>query len=115
MTIFHRHHFKVENIFLKEYVHTDEYLRMIGLKRVSPTLKLRTDYFKVIVVRNPYERILSAYKDKILSIPKPHGNIYGNVAFDTLVKQTMRGINSHIKNISTFDEMLRYLNTISGT
>jgi len=114
-----------------EYVHTEQYLNMIDLKPgINSTLIGREDYFKVVIVRDPYDRLLSAYKDKILSILKPGGEYYGAVPFMLTIQNAMRGQSGnksfqsldefkrakrhrpHIQNLSTLDEVLRYLGTV---
>merc|ERR1712227_130338 len=97
-----------------EFVHTRQWEQMVGLKHVSYPLTGRTDYLKAIVVRNPFERFVSAYKDRIVSLQTPNGKVHGLAALDKSIRTTMRGATSHIKNISSFSEALRYHAKISG-
>ena len=47
-------------------VHSEEYLRTIGIKRAPwPLPKRMESYYKIAWTRNPYQRLVSAYQDKI--------------------------------------------------
>jgi len=98
-------------------VHTPDYLKVIGLKKLTfPFVRneLR-NYFKVIMVREPYSRTLSAYQDKIGVMDDPIQNRLGLgfKVYDKLIRVKIRS-NQNLTHHATFDEMLRYMGTFGS-
>ena len=102
------------------YVHSQGYYNRIGLQRIQyfrnkipfrqPVRKVRyvsdddiSNYTKIIVVRNPFSRILSAYKDKVLHARGSYKGLERNI------KSKFRSINSSTAGISTFSEFIKWL------
>ena len=82
-------------------VHSPRYYDILGLKQ-SDQLPPE-DYMKILVVRNPYTRLLSAYKDKVL---------YARGTYKKWSEQIgakYRPLNSNITGPTTFSEFAKWI------
>ncbi len=95
------------------YVFGSDYVNMTGIRRLSSysleeqAQRIHT-YTKYIFVRNPYARLLSAYRDKFVAETD-----YGYKVFSEIMLQKMRGENykqtSRANVTMTFREFIGYI------
>ena len=91
------------------YVHTGQYLKSIGLKLhpVSEPLsqQIIKDYFKIMVARDPYVRLMSAYQDKLL--PYKEGRVQRKL--DGPIRKRYK---VPLSRAISFTELLKYVKDV---
>ena len=109
-----------------DHFHLREFSPLLNVKQVYPfhALVRSGKFFRFCFVRNPYERLLSAYLDKIsadrtlaASIKKKIGlaaDVKANVSFEEFVegvcRQTVAEMNSHwrVQYFQTYQDVIDY-------
>ena len=93
----------------KKYLHVHDFekLREYGLNRLDTYSKrdidkILKDYFKFIVVRDPFERLVSAYRDKFV---RPNGVAPGFEFYTHYIKDSTNSVNVTFPNF--VDYLLR--------
>ena len=100
-----QHAMKILNVTENNLVHDENYARLSGIRRIRHPQNLTKEksYFKVLVVRNPYQRLLSAYMD-LIKENAPHFKQISNQ-----IANRYRGTSSGIERAATFGEFIEHV------
>ena len=88
----------------KFWIHDARNFKFLGDYPMEEVDRILQTYFKFVFVREPFERLLSAYLDKFYSGDPDFHNNYGR----EIIKRYRPGGNPEHKNV-TFDEFLNYV------
>ena len=88
----------------RQWVHDARNFKFLDAYPKDEVEKMLKTYFKFVFVREPFERLLSAYLDKFYSGDPAFHNNYGR----QIIKKYRPGGNPEDKNI-TFDEFVNYV------
>ena len=94
-------------------VHNRAFIKNIGLKYLSESLEMTEEvlqnYFKVIVVRHPFDRLISAWRDKFVMRNSPFRKNLGKRILRTYRNITNFEPSSEWNNTARFDEFAQYV------
>ena len=93
----------------RKWIHHTKNFKFLNAYPRDEVEKMLKTYFKFVFVREPFERLLSAYLNKFYSGDPAFHKTYGR----TIIKKYRRGGKPEDKNI-TFDEFLNYVVNIGN-
>jgi len=81
----------------------NKYLRTLDTYSIPGIIYRLKNYASLLVVRNPFDRLLSAYRSKFMS-----GNVYFDQVYGTVIRERYR-IDSMNRSVVLFEEFVQYL------